>query len=88
MTIFDCLKDIIVTKKGDLCDHPDFSRTWSNYMIARYLSMDPKFLKYAEVVNRMQLHHTSETVYRYCLRAIPRQRSSWIKYIAKPKKEG
>lgn len=86
MNLFDCLKDIIVTKRGDLNDHPDFSKVWSNYMIARYLSMEPKFLEISQIVNRMQGHQDDETVYKFLVKNIPKQRSSFIKYISKPKK--
>jgi hypothetical protein len=85
MNLFDCLKDIIVTKKGDLCDHPDFNRVWSNYMIARYLSMDTRFFEISQTVNRMQLSLPSETVYKFLVKNVPKQRSSYIKYITKPK---
>lgn len=85
MNLFDCLREIITTKKGDLDDHPDFSRTWSTYMICRYLSMDPRFFEIAQIANRMQLHQTNQQMYRFLVKNIPQQRNSFIKYISKPK---
>jgi hypothetical protein len=85
MTIFDCLKEIITTKRGDLCDHPDFNKTWSTFMVCRYLSMDSRFFDISQTANRMQGSLSNEQVYTFLVKHIPKQRSSYIKYITKPK---
>ena len=87
LTIFDCLKEIITNKTGELDDHPEFDRTWSNYMIVRYLSMDSKYQSIVESMNRLQTVFSKQEMYRYLLKAIPFNKNSFIPYISKSKKK-
>ena len=87
MTIFDILKDVLVTKSGKLHEQSDFKKSWSSFMVVRYLSMDHKFIEYADIANKLQLTLSSKQMYLLLTKIIPKQRSSFIKYISKPKKE-
>lgn len=85
MNLFDCLKEIITEKKGDLYGHPDFSKAWSNYMIVRYLSMDPRFFQIATIANNLQTQLSSKDMYLFLVKHTPYSKNSFIKYITKPK---
>lgn len=54
-------------------------------MIIRYLSMDYRFVEYAEVANKLQTTLSSKQMYLLLTNIIPKQKSSFIKYISKPK---
>lgn len=87
LTIFDCLKEVITNKTGTLEDHPEFDKIWSNYMMVRYLSMDKRFVKFAETLNPLQTVMDKHQFYRYLLKAIPFNKNSFIPYISKGKKK-
>jgi hypothetical protein len=87
MNIYDILKDIITVKSGKLHTEPDFKKVWSSFMIARYLSMDSKFVNYGALVNKYQLIFMPEQMYLFLVKSIPQNRNSFIKYITKPKKK-
>ena len=86
MTLFDCLSDIIRDKSGTLHQHEDFKKTWSTYMILRYLSMDSEFQPIATEMNKYQQTLTSEQMYLFLVKVIPYRRSTFIKYIKSKKK--
>ena len=84
MTIFDCLKDIIKDKTGTLDQQPDFKKSWSSFMVIRYLSMDKRFREVACKAN--ELHKkgmSSKQMYRYLIAAVPQNNRTWIRYIKK-----
>ena len=87
MTIFDCLKEIITHKKGNLTEDPEFKRSFNVFMICRYLSMDKRFANAAAHANSVQCVLTQEQMYRMLLSTVPRQQNAYIKYISKPKKK-
>jgi hypothetical protein len=90
MTFFDILSDILLKKSGGtLCDHPEFKKVFSSYMLCRYLSMRDSLLKYAELLNRYQTQIDAEQMYRLAYNIVPKQKSGFIKYIKKikPKKQ-
>lgn len=86
MNTFDILKDIITTKSGKLIEDPDFKKSFNNFMICRYLSMDRRFADQIAQINKLQLLLSSEEMYKYLVKVLPYQKSSFIKYISKPKK--
>ena len=86
MSIFDCLKDIIVTKSGTLHERMEFTKVWSNFMILRYLSMDNKYRHYATVLNKYSSTYTPVEMYKILTKVLPKQNSCYISYIKKSKK--
>lgn len=85
MTIFDILRDIVEVKSGKLDIDPEFNKSWSNFMIARWLSMDGRFLDYANFVNRYQCTFNSIQMYHCLTKMIPKQKLGYVKYIKKSK---
>ncbi len=85
MTLFDCLKEIITTKRGTLDKSPYFDKSWNTFMILRYLSMDNKFAKIARLANSLQCTLTNVQMYKYLVKNVPYSRNSYIRYISKPK---
>ncbi len=85
MTLFDCLKDVITVKSGKLAEQADFKKTWSSFMMVRYLSMDSRFQEVAFEANRMTELLSAEQMYRYLVKAVPKSSNSFIRYIAKAK---
>lgn len=86
MTLFDCLKDIITKKSGTLHTQDGFKKAWSNYMIIRYLSMDSRFIAISAEMNKFSETLTSEQMYRFLVKMVPYDKSSFIKYIKQAKK--
>ena len=85
---FDILADILMKKSGGtLHEQSGFQSKFSTFMIVRYLSMNDKLLPYANELNKLQLTLSPTQVYLWCYHNIPKQRSSYIKYISKPKKK-
>ena len=89
MTIFDILKDIITLKTGKLHKHPDFKNGFNRFIIIRYLSMDTRFEKVAEELNTysVQKHISDKDLYLILIKKVPKYKSSFIKYIKKPKSD-
>ena len=83
LTIFDCLKEIIVKKEGNLCSHSFFNKIWDNYMITRYLSMDKRFEEISFYLNKYQSILSKEQFYKLCVKVVPQYSNSFIKYIKK-----
>lgn len=53
-------------------------KTWSNYMVHRFLSMEPAFI---EIVNEVQKYNlTPDIVYKFYIDVLPRGRR-WLKYV-------
>jgi len=87
-SFFDILGDILTKKSGGiLYEEYDFKKFMSNYMLVRYLSMKPTLLPYAQILNKYQCTLSSEEMYRWAYNNIPKQKSGFIKYISKKKKE-
>ncbi len=81
MTIFDYLKDIVVTKKGDLP-----LDSYVPYMVTRWLSfINPSLAGYLNIVNTQVLLENKELHYKTLLAAIPKMkylpRMSYIKKV-------
>ena len=87
MTIFDYLKDIVVTKKGDL-----ILDQYVPYMVNRWLSfINPTVLSCINQVNKSVLLENKELHYKTMLAIFPKMkyipRISYVKKI-KEEKEG
>lgn len=86
MTIFDILKDVLTTKKGNLHESPDFSKVYSNYMLARYLSMRSELIQYGQWLNQYGTVMSSENCYKFLVKMVPKSKVPYIQYL-KSKKE-
>jgi hypothetical protein len=87
-SFFDCLSDILLKYSGgELRKSPEFKKHFSSYMLCRYLSMKESLLPYAEYLNNLQTILSSEQMYILAYNLIPKQKTGFIKYIKKNKKE-
>jgi len=82
MTIFDHIKNITTNKGEYLGDEG-----WSNWMINRYLSMDPDYCEVVSIIQRNTFIMKGEHLYNLYKDLIPKQ-YIYLKYIkANNKKE-
>ena len=88
MTIFDCINDILFTKRGRLLTNVDDESNFNQYMINRWCSMYSPQL--ATIINSTVnwLYSTFETkqqYYRFVSTILPRVNNKRIHYIKKKK---
>ncbi len=87
LTMYDILGDIIKFKRGDLDQHPEFEKSYSKFMISRYLSMDENSAE----INAMTLQACSSLPdalhYKTLVKMIPHSNNAYIKYIKSKKKK-
>jgi len=82
MNIFDHIKNITTNKEPYLGDEG-----WNNWMINRFLSMDPDYCEVVNVVQKNTWQMKGEYLYNLYKDLIPKQ-YKYLKYIkAKNKKE-
>ena len=80
-SLFDHIKGVTIrkTKWEDLSEED--TKSWSNYMIARFFSMEPEFV---EVINEFQTYSngilSSKDYYKLLLDVLPKK-SFFLKYI-------
>ena len=90
MTFFDILKAILTKNRSldSMLEDPEFDRMFSSFMLARYLSMRSDLIGYARVINHMQSTSLSkQAIFKFAYDAIPKQRSGYIQYMKKAKKD-
>jgi hypothetical protein len=80
MNIFDHLKNITTTKGPYLGDEG-----WNNWMINRYLSMDPSYIEVVNIVQKNTWQMKGEYLYNLYKDLIPKQ-YVFLKYIKASKK--
>ncbi len=86
-SFFDCMSDLLLKlTDGKLNKSIDFEKYFSPYMVCRYLSMNIKLLPYAEYLNTVQTTLTKNEFYSLAYYLIPKQKSAFIRYIKKNKK--
>lgn len=84
---FDCISDLLLKlSNGKLYKSNDFDKHFSPYMVCRYLSMNKNLLPYAEYLNTVQMILDKKCFYQLAYSLIPKQKTSFIRYIKKPKK--
>ena len=84
MTIFDWLKEITY-KKSDWDSFSDNDKkSWNNYMVHRFLSMNSDYIEVVNIVQKYQ-YLTDKQVYTIYKNLIPK-RNVFLKYI-KAKKD-
>lgn len=90
MTFFDILKAILTKNKSmnSVLDDPEFDRMFSSFMLTRYLSMRPDLIGYARIINHMQSTSLSkQAIFKFAYDSIPKQKSGYISYMKKAKKD-
>lgn len=75
MNIFDHIKNITTTKGPYLGDEG-----WNNWMINRYLSMDPEYCEVVNIVQKNTWQMKGEYLYNLYKDLIPQQ-YKYLKYI-------
>lgn len=78
----------ILKKTGDKTLDPYFNESFNLYMIARYISMKPALIEYANFINKYNGILNKKEIYKYLYKNIPKQKNSYIKYIKKEKNDG
>ena len=79
MTLFDWLKQITYNK-GDWDSFSDNDKkSWNNYMVHRFLSMNPDYIEVVNIVQKYQ-YLTDKQVYNIYKNLIPK-RNVFLKYI-------
>ena len=87
-SFFDCMSDLLLKLTNcKLYMSNDFDKYFSPYMVCRYLSMNKSLLSYAEYLNSVQTIIDKKRFYILAYSLIPKQKSSFIRYIKKPKKQ-
>lgn len=87
-SFFDCMSDLLLKLTNcKLYMSNDFDKYFSPYMVCRYLSMNKNLLSYAEYLNSVQTIIDKKRFYILAYSLIPKQKSSFIRYIKKPKKQ-
>lgn len=79
MTIFDWLKQITYNKGDWDSFSDDDKKSWNNYMVHRFLSMNPNYIEVANIVQKYQ-YLTDKQVYTIYKNLIPK-RNVFLKYI-------
>lgn len=85
MKIYDIVRDIICDKTGVLSDNPSFDFTFNAFVVARYLSMRPEYMKYADWMNMHSNLLSKEAIYKYLVRNVPKSRNGFIEYLKRKK---
>jgi hypothetical protein len=81
MNIFDHLKNITTNKEPYLGDEG-----WNNWMINRYLSMDPDYCEVVNIVQKNTWQMKGEYLYNLYKDLIPKQ-YKYLKYMKPSKKK-
>ena len=81
MNIFDHIKNITTTKGPYLGDEG-----WNNWMVNRYLSMDPEYCEVVNYVQKNTWQMKGEYLYNLYKELIPQQ-YKYLKYIKATKKK-
>ena len=85
--LFDILSNILKDKSNEIylnhINADDFDKTFPKYMLIRYLSMHSSSDVNSIVLNnQLQFERMpNRALYKFLLDNVPKQKSSWIKYI-------
>jgi len=83
---FDFVKDIRITKHGDLLDTDENKKVWNTYLILKALSMSPDDISICNILNQYQSEIPKESMYTALIGLIKEDRT-FYKYIKPNKKE-
>jgi hypothetical protein len=80
MTLFDILKSITETKQ-DLSDHPDFEKTYSKFMVNRFLACAPDLVSLVNTINTNNKCSNKQHYYFFVTTVFKKRR--YLKYAKK-----
>ena len=86
MTIFDILQDIIRDKRGNLHENEEFRKTFSSFMVRRYLSFRGEFFDVVRDTAHLAETLEPEQYYKLLVKMIPRSVNAYCPYITKKSK--
>lgn len=79
-SIFDWIKAIIDTKKPWDSFTPDQQKQFNNFMIHRFLSMNPKYIEIVNYIQGLNLKDSKKLYEVYCF-MIPQSKNTYSAYI-------
>jgi hypothetical protein len=79
-SIFDFLKAIIDTKVSWETFDQEQKKVWNSYMIARFLSMNPKYLETVNYIQGLNIQDNKKLYEVYCF-MIPASKNTYSTYI-------
>ena len=90
MKFYEIINGILLKNKPKsfFLNDPGFDKVMSGFMLARYISMHPKLLAHARVINHINKAGLSDIqMFHYAYDHIPKQKSGYIQYMKKTKKD-
>jgi hypothetical protein len=79
-TIFDFVKAIIDTKQDWGSFTPEQKKTFNNYMIHKFLSMNPKYIEIVNYIQGLNFKDNQKLYEVYCF-MIPKSKNTFSPYI-------
>jgi len=79
-TIFDFVKAIIDTKQDWNTFTPEQKKTFNNYMIHKFLSMNPKYIEIVNYIQGLNFKDNQKLYEVYCF-MIPKSKNTYSPYI-------
>ena len=79
-SVFDWIKAIIDTKPSWETFSPEQQKQFNNYMIHRFLSMNPKYIEVVNYVQGLNLSESKKLYEVYCF-MIPQSKNTYSAYI-------
>jgi hypothetical protein len=79
-SVFDWIKAIIDTKPSWETFSPEQQKQFNNYMIHRFLSMNPKYIEVVNYVQGLNLGESKKLYEVYCF-MIPQSKNTYSAYI-------
>jgi hypothetical protein len=79
-TIFDFIKAIIDTKQDWDTFTPEQKKTFNNYMIHKFLSMNPKYIETVNYIQGLNFKDNQKLYEVYCF-MIPKSKNTYSPYI-------
>ena len=79
-SVFDLIKAIIETKPSWYSFNPEQQKQFNNYMIHRFLSMNPKYIEIVNYVQGLNIKEPKKIYEVYCF-MIPQSKNTYSAYI-------
>jgi hypothetical protein len=79
-TIFDWIKAVIDTKPSWETFSPEQQKQFNNYMIHRFLSMNPKYIEVVNYIQGLNIQDSKKLYEVYCF-MIPQSKNTYSPYI-------
>jgi hypothetical protein len=79
-TIFDFIKAIIDTKPEWKSFTPEQQKTFNNYLVHKFLSMNPKYIEIVNYIQGLNIDSSQKLYEVYCF-MIPKSKNTYSPYI-------